>query len=66
MTDRDALHDRVADLEADIKADENLDAVIALPESVVSTWPDYSPGDLEDSTMFTVSDEDAGEADADT
>ena len=65
MTDRDDLRDRVDDLEADIKADEKLDAVIALPEAVVSTWPDYSPGDLADNDLITVTD-DAGEADTDT
>ena len=66
MTNRDDLRGRVDDLEADIKPDENLDAIIALPEAVVSTWPDYSPGDLEDDPIFTLSDEDAGEADTDT
>jgi hypothetical protein len=59
MTDRSDLSDRLDELESGIDADDSM-PIFRLPQSVVSAWPDYSPGDLEGSDMFTVADDSKG------
>jgi len=56
MTDRSELSDRLDELETGIDADDSM-PIFRLPKSVVSAWSEYTPGDLEDSPVFTVADD---------